>query len=132
ENPMRVVAASSTRHPDLTAKRPPEAAIKRFKDIDEKTLAPLLGLKPGSKDAKSLKIDSTRLVVYRYEAAKRQPEAEPGSDELVAHDHPSLPVPALPASIVEDGHYVSGVVHFQLGTKQYPSLNWRAIIDVAT
>src|SRR6476661_9113432 len=45
-DPMRVIAASSTRHPDLTAKRPPETAIKRFKQIDEKTLAPLLGLKP--------------------------------------------------------------------------------------
>src|SRR3954471_3078330 len=131
-DPMRVVAASSTRHAGLTAKRPPEAAIKRFKEIDEKTLAGLLGLKPGSNGAKSLKITGTRLVVYRYEAAKRQPDAEPTSDDLVAHEHPPLLLPPLPASIVEDGHYVSGVVHFELGTPRFPTLNWRAIIDVAT
>jgi hypothetical protein len=132
-DPYRVVAASSTRHPDLSAKRPPAKAIERFKEIDNQTLASLLGLKPGSKAAKSLKITGTRLVVYQYEAAKRQPEADtPGEDDLVAHDHPSLPLPPLPAAIVEDGHYVSSVVHFQLGTSRFPSLNWRAIIDVAT
>jgi len=132
-DPYRVVSASSTRHPDLTAKRPPAKALERFKEIDEPTLASLLGLKPGSKAAKSLKITGTRLVVYQYEAAKRQPEAEaPGEDELVAHDHPTLDLPPLPAAIVEDGHYVSAVVHFQLGTSRFPLLNWRAIIDVAT
>ena len=130
-DPFRVVSASSTRHPDLVAKRPPEQALRRFKEIDEKTLASLLGLKPTK--ARSLQITGTRLVVYRYEAAKRQPDdAEPSSEDLVAHEHPTLPLPPLPASIMEDGHYVSAVVHFQLGTRQYPTLNWRAIIDVAT
>jgi zinc metalloprotease ZmpB len=131
QDPYRVVAASSTRHPDVTVKRPPETALKKFKDIDEKTLGDLLGL--SAKAGKSLKITGTRLVVYQYEAAKRQPEAEPPSeDELVAHEHPTLELPPLPASIMEDGHYVSAVVHFELGTRQFPQLNWRAIIDVTT
>src|SRR5919204_1385646 len=133
DDPYRVIAASSTRHPDLSVKRPPEAALKRFKEIDEKTLASLLGLKPGSKAAKSMKITGTRLVVYQYEAATRQPEAEaPSEDELVPHEPPTLPLPPLPASIEEDGHYVSAVVHFEMGTSRFPTLNWRAIIDVAT
>ena len=131
QDPYRVVAASSTRHPDLTAKRPSETALKKFKDIDETTLADLLGL--SAKAGKSLKITGTRLVIYQYEAAKRQPEAEPPSeDELVAHEHPTLELPPLPASIMEDDHYVSAVVHFELGTSAFPQLNWRAIIDVAT
>ena len=41
QDPYRVVAASSTRHPELTVKRPPETALKKFKDIDEPTLADL-------------------------------------------------------------------------------------------
>jgi hypothetical protein len=134
-DPYRVVAASSTRHPDISVKRPPEAAIHRFKEIDEKMLAQLLGLGPASKAAKSLKITGTRLVVYQYDADMRQPEAEaeaPAEDELVSHEHPTLALPPLPASIVEDGHYVSDVVHFEMGTSQFPTLNWRAIIDVAT
>ena len=49
-----MIAASSTRHPDLTAKRPPTTKIKRFKDLDEATLASLLGL--SAKARKSLKI----------------------------------------------------------------------------
>lgn len=131
QDPYRVVAASSTRHPDLTVKRPPETALKKAKDIDEPTLADLLGL--SAKAGKSLKITGTRLVVYQYEAAKRQPEAEPpAEDELVAHENPTLELPPLPASIIEDGHYVSAVVHFELGTRRFPQLNWRAIIDVAT
>jgi zinc metalloprotease ZmpB len=131
QDPYRVVAASSTRHPDLTVKRPPETALKKFKDIDETTLADLLGL--SAKAGKSLKITGTRLVVYQYESAKRQPEAEqPAEDELVAHEHPTLELPPLPASIMEDGHYVSAVVHFELGTREFPQLNWRAIIDVTT
>src|SRR4051812_31122573 len=107
-DPYRVVSASSTRHPELTVKRPPPKALARFKEIDEPTLASLLGLKPGAKAAKLLKITDRRLVVYQYEAAKRQPEEEggPGEEQLVAHDHPTLPLPALPAAIVEDGHYV--------------------------
>jgi hypothetical protein len=133
-DPYRVVSASSTRHPELTVKRPPPKALARFKEIDVPTLASLLGLKPGSKQAKSLKITDRRLVVYQYEAAKRQSEEEggPGEEQLVAHDHPTLSLPPLPASIVEDGHYVSALVHFELGTSQYPTLNWRALIDVAT
>src|ERR687887_943430 len=132
DDPYRVIAASSTRHPDISVKRPPESALQRFKSIDEKTLAQLLGLGPSSKAAKSLKITGSRLVVYQYEAAKRQPEAEaPTDDELVEHEHPTLALPPLPASIMEDGHYVSAVVHFQMGTPQFPDLNWRAIIDVA-
>ena len=115
----------------LTAKPPSEAALKKFKDIDETTLADLLGL--SARAGKSLKITGTRLVIYQYEAAKRQPEAEPPSeDELVAHEHPTLELPPLPASIMEDDHYVSALVHFELGTSKFPQLNWRAIIDVAT
>src|SRR5262245_11305871 len=131
QDPYRVIAASSTRHPELTVKRPPETALKKFKDIDEPTLANLLGL--SAKAGKSLNITGTRLVVHQYEAAKRQPEAEPpGEDELVAHEPPTLELPPLPASIMEDGHYVSAVVHFELGTREFPQLNWRAIIDVTT
>src|SRR3954447_23637238 len=100
-DPYRVVAASSTRHPDLEVERPPSADLKRFKDIDEQTLAPLLGLKPRSKNSESLKITDTRLVVYQYEAEKRQPEAQQSTGEdLVAEEHPTLPLPPLPASIV--------------------------------
>jgi hypothetical protein len=127
--PYRVVAASSTRHPDLTAKRPPETKLQRFKDLDEETLASLLGL--SARARKSLKITGTRLVVYQFEAEKRQSDGH-SPDDLVAHTHPTLPLPPVPKSIVEDGHYVSAVVHFSLGTREYPTLNWRAIIDVAS
>jgi hypothetical protein len=132
--PYRVVSASSSRHPDLSVKKPTAAALKRFENLNERTLASLLGLKAAAKeyDRKSLKVEGTRLVVYRYEAAKREPEEHSEGEGLVAEVHPTLPLPPLPDSITEDAHYVSAVVHFELDTPQFPELHWRAIIDVST
>lgn len=133
--PYRVVTASSLRHADVKVRRPSDAALGRFKELDAKKLASLLGLTAKGKayDRKSLKVDEVRLVIYRYEAAKRVPADEPhGDGGGFQDDHPELPLPALPRGIAEGAHYVAAVVHFGLGTRQYPMLHWRAIFDVET
>lgn len=138
EGPFRVIGADTTRHPDVTATKGEADLQDDLRDldrldekIDEQRLTELLGLKESSDlyDLDSLKVDDAELVVYRYEAAKREPPVE---DETVEHDHPRLPLPEVPASIVEGEHYISAVVHFRLGTAQFPILYWRAIIDVKT
>ena len=133
--PYRVVTASSMRHADVKVRRPSAAALGRFKEMDAKTLASLLGLAAKAKgyDRKSLKVDEVRLVIYRYEAAKRVPADEPHENAgSFQDDHPTLPLPALPRGIAEGTHHVAAVVHFELGTPQYPTLHWRAIFDVET
>jgi zinc metalloprotease ZmpB len=134
DEPYRVIGASSTQHPDLVVERPDTDALERFKTVDAGLLADLLGLTADSKDydRSSLEVTGTRMVIYQYQAAKREPGEEPGEEGLVPHAHPTLPLPELPPSIVEGGHYVAAMVHFALATPQYPTLNWRAIIDVTT
>jgi hypothetical protein len=132
----RIISSSSTRHAVVQVPETGMAAHARFKDINAATLAKLLGLTASAKtySRKSLKVSDTNLFVYRYEAAKRTPEAA-AHDEATGgfeHSHPTLPLPPLPPSIVEGGHYVASVVNFELGTPQFPVLHWRAIIDVET
>ncbi len=126
--PFRVVGARSTRHEGVAAAKPNAASLAGASgSIDAKSLARSLGLSAKSKDydAKSLKVQDSKLVVYRFEAAKRT--AADGDDH---HDGaPTLPLPALPASIRDGEHYVATVVHFALGTATFPQLNWRAIVD---
>jgi len=139
EGPFRVIGADTTRHADLTATKGEADLQDDLRDIDrldeqidEERLAELLGLTSGSDlyDRESLKVQDVTLVVYRYETAKREPAVE--DEGTFEHAHPRIPLPPLPDSIAEGEHYISAVVHFQLGTPQFPTLNWRAIIDVKT
>ncbi|HEV7402261.1 MAG TPA: hypothetical protein VGO11_05010 [Chthoniobacteraceae bacterium] len=133
--PFRVVGAESMRHDDISVKRPGAKALSRFKNLKAAALAKLLGLTAKSKDydRTSLKVEQVRLVVYRYEAAKRAPMPETIEEgNAFQHEDPTLPLPPLPRSIVEGGHYVAAAVHFELATRQFPELHWRAIIDVET
>jgi hypothetical protein len=139
EGPFRVIGADTTRHADLAAAKGEADLHDDLRDldrldeeIDEARLAELLGLTTGSDlyDRETLEVQDVTLVVYRYEAAKREPAVE--DEETFEHAHPRLPLPPLPDSIVEGEHYISAVVHFQLGTPQFRTLNWRAIIDVKT
>jgi zinc metalloprotease ZmpB len=139
EGPFRVIGADTTRHADLAAAKGEADLQDDLRDldrldeqIDEDRLAELLGLTTGSDlyDRESLEVQEVTLVVYRYEAAKREPAVD--DEATFEHAHPRIPLPPLPDSIAEGEHYISAVVHFQLGTPQFPTLNWRAIIDVKT
>ena len=65
-------------HADLEVKRPSRQKAKRAESIKEEELASQLGLRNEAQDAygwdrNSLKIEGRRLVIYRYESAKRAP-----------------------------------------------------------
>jgi hypothetical protein len=139
EGPFRVIGADTTRHAELPTSQPRaglgdelETLDRLDEKMDEHRLADLLGLTTTSDlyNRQSLKIDEVKLVVYRYEAAKREAVVE--DDDTFEHDHPRLPLPEMPDSITEGEHYISTVVHFELGTPQFPILHWRAIIDLKT
>jgi len=113
EGPFRVIGADTTRHADVAATKGEADLQEELRDldrldekIDEQRLAEILGLKESSDlyDRSTLKISDVELVVYRYEAAKREPPVE---DETIEHDHPRIPLPDVPASIVEGRHYIS-------------------------
>ncbi|HYX50826.1 MAG TPA: hypothetical protein VE843_13840, partial [Ktedonobacteraceae bacterium] len=125
-NPFRVISAQSTRHPDLNVTPPSRDAVKRTASLNEEELARLLGLENQSKtrsnwDRASLKIEGHRLVIYRYESAKRVPEVPPARGEVDRQEHssftqalPTLPLPPVATAIREGQHYVCAKIDFAL------------------
>ncbi len=68
DKPPRVTSSSSTIHTEIEAKSPPADAPFLPEGITPKTLLPLLGLE-GRRSG--LRINGTRLLVYRYDMLKR-------------------------------------------------------------
>ena len=132
--PYRVVSSQSTRHTDVAVKRPDAATLAHLKKLDEATLAQHLGL-AGDKnhDAQTLKIENSRLIIHRYEQAKRMMiEEAPVDENTFGHTHPNLPLPPVPAGIAEGSHYVCAEVHFALMPHGHAMLNWVAIVEAET
>ena len=116
--PLQIVSAQSTVHPDVQLTRPSGPAITRLRTLDAKTLSQRLGL--GEEDdgflVTSLDIRSLRLIVYRYDADRRTvfPEGATSTHE----DHGlALPLPPVPDEIEDGRHYVAAEVGFVLGTR---------------
>ena len=132
QDPFRVVSSQSTRHADLEVKQPSKAVLARLKKIDKTTLAKHLGLSAKQKDfdRKTFTIENLRLIIYRYEEAKRAiVEQPPASAETFGHRHPTLPLPPVAKEIEERRHYVSAEVHFALAPRGLQTLHWVAIIE---
>ena len=129
--PYRIVSSQSTRHPDVEVSRPPTEAMDRLKNLTPEQLVTPLGLSAASDyDPGTLTIQTVQPIIYRYAAAKRAIiETAPADPTAFGHDHPTLPLPAVPSGMVEGRHYVSGEVHFTLATRAGESLNWIAIVE---
>jgi hypothetical protein len=131
--PLQIISAQSTLHPHVDLKPPSSRVVARLRKLDGKMLTQLLGLaeKHRGFDMSSLHIKSLRLIVYRYDAAKREPLPE---DPTSLHGHKGLALPLQPVpSEIEDGHhYVAAEVVFVLGTSLIPDLHWIAIVEAET
>jgi hypothetical protein len=136
-DPFRIVSAQSTSHSDLEVKKPTANALSQLEKLDDAQLLPLLGLSSRQKewDLKSFKIQSQRLIIYRYKSVKRLPElGKPSESEERAFvtEHHSLPLPPVGKGIEERQHCVAVEVHFILGSSRNPDLRWVAIIEATT
>jgi hypothetical protein len=149
--PARVLSSQATSHTDIQVQRPDQEQVRRALAISETELATHLGVGQQTTSQFPLpKIDSRRLVIYQYRAGKRtsQPPTQvpgrPPANEPRLEDNgfrpaegfstasPTLPLPPPSPAIVEGQHYVGVAVYFQLPVDPYPTLNWVAILDVAT
>ena len=140
-DPLRVLSAQSTAHPDVKVKPPSSRAVKRAESLDAEELASLLGLKRQSKagstwDHRSLKIEGRRLVIYRYDAEARVPAGPPGRGEAARKkqrgfppEAPTLPLPPVPAAVRAGRHYVCAKIDFALSGRPHGLLHWVAIIE---
>lgn len=140
--PMSVLSATSTLHHDLKVDKPSAAAIKRLQSLDKETLSRVLGLaklKDNKRATAELKIESNRLLIYRYESAKRLPQTEIKKlntsrdfKQEFSHLDPTLPLPSVPEEIKEGMHYVSAQINFSLPLSNLPILHWIAIVEAQT
>jgi hypothetical protein len=124
-----VKAASSTLHYDIAAQPPGDtltgaaanaAATGSYDDLVRRAIP----------DAPNLRINRTRLLVYRYIAADRVDRHPPKDSDSGFHfEPPTLPLPPVPAFILDGTHYIVVEALFSLPLPDYGMLNWRAFIE---
>lgn len=133
ENPLRITNSVSTLHVDIEPILPDPNAPYLPNKMTESELIDLLGLKQ-KKDRKELKINGTRLLIYRYDPELRfDPES---TDQQKSGDRcggpPILPLPPVPDEIGAFKHYMVTEVLFTVGIGTESPLNWRAFIEPKT
>ena len=97
--------------------------------VKPETLAPLLGIPVAPAN---LVINATSQLIYRYQSAERIDPEILGAPAPMQSAPPTLPLPEVPASIVEGRHYVVTEVLFSLPRPNHASLNWRTFIEPDT
>src|SRR5215510_6657422 len=132
DNPLRVTSSQSSLHHDITLapqdniEQAPYRPDSIRNNPDE--LKRLLGVSSN----KSLTINGTRALIYQFRTAERgggQPTAPASGFEAPP---PTLPLPPIPATIVEGAHYVVTEVLFSLPAEGWGDVNWRAFIEPVT
>lgn len=130
DRPLRVTSAVNTLHYDVKVKRPGPKARFLAENLERPALvARVLRLEGAA--ARRLKINRTRLVVYRYEADQRlHPESRIRQKAAPLQEGPpTLPLPPVPKGIAEGGHHVVTEVLFSLPVAGWGNLNWRAFVE---
>ena len=127
-----VKAATSTLHYDIAAQPPGDAVTSKFA-----TAAATGGydnlVRNAIPAAADMRINHTRLLVYRYNVAKRvhrHPESK--GESGFGSEPPTLPLPPVPGSIRDGMHYVVVEALFSLPLPGWGVLNWQAFIEPET
>jgi hypothetical protein len=131
--PLQVTGTHNHLHYQLDVHKPgPEAPYLPGR-LGVPKLRQLLNLDPQAPDPE---ITSHRLLIYRYAPEERfDRQAAPAAPQAGAppcKDFPTLPLPAVPAAIQADRHYVVTEVLFRLPFPGWGKPNWRAFIEPDT
>ena len=119
-----VISAHSTLHLDVRLVTDPALSSAKTAAITEARLARVLARRS---KPKSLKIESTRPVIYRYIPERRfDPDlAERDQPE----SSPKLDLPPVPDSFIAGRHYVVMEISFLLELPRWGILHWRALVE---
>lgn len=129
-DPLRVASSDSTLHEDVRVEPPPAEELGRFAD-DASALHEALGLDEAA--TQGLRVNDTRLLVYRYDPDERlDPTASVDEPASLQDGAPTLPLPPVPDRIEPGRHYVVREVLFSLALPDWGDLNWRAFIEPST
>jgi hypothetical protein len=138
EQPLRVVSAQSTSHPEVHVEAlPTDRELSKLEQLKPKALAPKLGLAKAGGELlpESLEIEHRRLIVYRYDSDARseQPVAlTAGNRGHSFHLRATLPLPPVADEIVDGRHYIAAELILLLGTEAVPGLRWVAVVEART
>jgi hypothetical protein len=135
--PFRIVSTQATGHPDIQVDKPSSKTLARLKKLNAQTLAKLLGIasKQTAFNAKSLRVQRQRLMIYRYEASKRVLPPEPtigDAEKRLVSTYPMLPLTPVSRGITEGRHYVVAAAYFRLDSRQFGILHWVALVEAET
>ena len=124
-----VQAAASTLHYGIKAQAPGAglagqginaAAVGAYDDLIRQALP----------SAKGLRINRTRLLVYRYSTSERLHKHDKGERKNSFHaEPPSLAVKPTPQSIVAGNYYVVVEALFSLKLPKFGMVNWRSFVE---
>ena len=130
--PLRIIGARSTLHPEPKPKRPSDPHLARSKNLDVGILARHLGL--SGRAASALKINSHRLMIYQHDAAGlRYATARPHRQGRAFHSGaPSLSLPPVHSAIHDGAHYVVRAVYFSFDVPPVRPLHWVALVELET
>ena len=128
-DPPAVASSDSTLHHDVDVEPVPRDAPGGFAE-NARSLAEALGLDDAR--AEGLKINDTRLLVYRYDPADRLDPLAGDESPSLQGGVPTLPLPPVPETIEPGRHYVVREVLFTLALPEWGELNWRAFIEPRT
>ena len=131
----QVISAQTLRQEELTRDglMPTPERIARLKSIDPPTLARQLGIadKVSRFDVGSMAIRHQNLMIYRYDAVKRDQTAVlPNAKGRTNPD--AMPLPPVPPDIADGSYNVVAAVYFDLKRKDRPSTHWVALIEAKT
>jgi hypothetical protein len=128
-----VAAASSTLHYDVEAAMPEEGLVPLTATGFDAATGAYDGKVRAAfgPNGRKLRINRTRLIVYRYDAAKRlDNHPYDKHDTGFGGEPPTLPVHEVPETVKDGTHYIVVEALFTLPLKSWGALNWRAFIDV--
>ena len=132
--PNRVLGMQSTAYSALTVARPKLATPRPLTDV---TLRARLGVAPASgararatATAPRVRIKSNRLVVYRYDAAKRM--SDEGNDDHAAplRERFGISLAAVPRALSDGTFVVAHEIIFDVASPGGAAITWLAIVAV--
>ena len=130
--PVRVTASHNSVHRDveLAVSDPLAGAAYRPDNLEPDVVKQLLGVQGDA----PLKINGQpHLLIYRYDPNMRfDPAAQIPAHEPLQGGPPTLPLPAVPDTIVAGQHYIVAEVLFTLPLQNRGPINWRAFVEVQT
>lgn len=129
-NPDRIIGSQFSGYSEINAKKPSDKSLENCTKIAASDLGPILGLEVDV-DATLPRIESQRLIIYKYDAAKRIINESMGKfKQPIGLKDLTLPLPPVAETIKAGQFYVACEIIFVLPIPHWRKLRWFAIVEI--